>query len=784
MIRITSSHTGLDPIQGEGDMRTAQVLWHQDTQFEDMQNNQNFSVNLLTGFMNHETLNFTQISPQSILLVVEDYENPADPALDYDYIWSDEYSYMSFYLNGTDAVRLNGFWVYFRGETIGNLRFRVFGAEPGIEAATFPNITAPITNWIEVPIAPIIQPGEEQWFWLDTDENSVILNPTSTYLNTFYIGITRALDTDTRIRWVYCDDDEYPDNEDEGDCYGYWGGSNSWSYRERDLFVNVSILPINQSPNPTDIGMRVNNESILDLSSPGSGFWESDLLPPLEARNSNRYYNVSVTWPNFYQWPIEFDLTWSGAFFEPTPVASIFFINEERNAINWTLTLVVDFPANMKNQLLQLKLGKEWGVYSVYRNTIPFTFWSLNQDLLQIMEAEDGLWQISCYSPNYVIDVEVKDHFNRDVNVANFTSRVNIYAHIRDPNGKNVTSGKAELSIYNPENTLLLNKSGLTVSPQGGIILTEWDIATTVHVGGYYSLEITWLNGTEAGSKIRLLLVRLPISPVAFLNSIFPWIIIILGILFTSILLYNHRVLTPKHRSYHEYLQGLADTFDDVDKIRRILIVHKDSGLCILDPIVDEKMDANLLGGLIQAVTTFGISFTENENEDGPHENSSPLQEITYRDFHITVQDGNYIRTAIICSSTPSIQLARHLDKFTSLFETRYQPVLDGWKGRMALFEEGYKLVDEAFQITLRLPHILQEKKTKIIAFSDSERTIFNLARKLLKTQASVNLRELINCNKSNNKNGQLKLFEAIVDLREKGILAPIQIDIPYIFTN
>lgn len=215
-----------------------------------------------------------------------------------------------------------------------------------------------------------------------------------------------------------------------------------------------------------------------------------------------------------------------------------------------------------------------------------------------------------------------------------------------------------------------------------------------------------------------------------------------------------------------------------------VLKQHNNDFLIFLQSIVDEKMDANLLGGLIRAVTTFGISFTENENEDGPHENSSPLQEITYRDFHITVQDGNYIRTAIICSNTPSIQLARHLDKFTSLFETRYQPVLDGWKGRMALFEEGYKLVDEAFQITLRLPHILQEKKTKITAFSDSERTIFNLAMKLLKTQATVNLRELIKCNKSNNKNGQLKLFEAIVDLREKGILAPIPIDIPYIFTN
>jgi hypothetical protein len=781
LMRVASIQTGLDPIQGEGDMRTAQLLWHQHNQFENIKNNQNFSVDLVTGFMNNEALNFSGISPQPILLVVEDYDNPANPALDYEYISSDEYVYMSFYINGTDEVRLDGFWVYFRGETIGNLLFRVYQAEPGTQAATFPKISTPITNWIEVPIAPIIESGQERWFWLDTDENSVILDPASTYLNTFYIGITRALDTDTRIRWVYCEDNANPDNDDEGDCYRYYGG---WTYRTRDLFLNVSIFPLNQDPYPSDINMRVNHEIILDLSSPNSGVWECDLLPPFEATGSTRYYNVSIDWPNFYQWPIEFDVTWSGKFFESTPVASLFYIDEERTGINWTLTLVVDFPANMKNQLLQLQVGKEWEVHSVYRNTLPFTFWSLNQRLLQIIEAEDGLWQIHCYSPNYVIDLEVKDFFNREVNVANFTSRVNIYAHIRDPFGNNVTNGEAELSIYNPENILLLNKSGLTISPEGGIIVTEWDIAATVHVEGYYTLEVTWLNGTEAGSNIKLLFVRLPISPFAFFCSVFPWIILILVILCASILFYNHRVIMPKRRSYYEYLQGLADTFDDVEKIWRILIVHKDSGLCILDPIVDEKMDANLLGGLIQAVTTLGLSFTENENEDIIHENSSPLQEITYRDFHITVQDGDYIRTAVICSSSPSKHLARHLDEFTTRFETRYESELDGWKGRMALFEDGYKLVDEAFQITLRLPHILQKMKTDIIAFSEPERAIYSVTRKLMKTQFSVYLRELINSINPNNKNGQLKFFKAVVDLREKGILTPIQTDIPYTFTN
>ncbi|MFX1300114.1 MAG: hypothetical protein ACFFDE_04155 [Promethearchaeota archaeon] len=657
-------------MQGTENSLLALFTWVQQNSWHNWESQTTFAVNPFQGALTRETLNFTKIQPKPIQLSVEDY-NPANSPYE-DYIWSNEYSYMSFHINGTEAVRVDGFWIYLRGESKGILRYRVYQAQPGIESSTFVNTSVPLTGWTEVPISPTLQPGQEQWFWIETNESALLLDPTKTYANTFYFGIARAYDDDTRINWVYCMDDANPDEADEGDCYGY---INSWSYRTRDLFLNISILPENQHFNPTDVNMEVNGETVANLSSPATGSWDSGpIQPPLDISNSTREFSVTVAWSDFYQWAVEFDVLWSASFQDASTVHSNLHLTSGQEGVNWLLTIIIDFPNDVDNQTILLTFPPDWIIHSVLRNTLPNTAWIINDDLLIITDAEDGLWQILCTVP-------------------------------------------------------------------------------------------------------------LPIT--ATLSGFMFWFIIIFLILFfSSLLFYRQQVLLPRQRIRRQRLQALADSFYDIEKIKRVLLIHKETGLCLLDPIVDKKMKANLVTALIQAITTFGLSLTDFEQSPTGQDDTPSLRQITYRDFHIMVHDGKYMRNAIIFSQPPSGQLHIQLEQLTSRFEEHYADVFEHWAGRLNIFSEAINLVNEYLFITIRLPHTIHDGIIKTVSLSTAERALYNHGKKLSASQGSFLIRDLLSKYQSDRGAKGIEVFEAIFNLRQKGIMVPVQTDFPYSFSN
>ncbi len=655
-------------MQGTENSLLALLSWVQQNSWHNWESQTTFAVNLLRGSLARETLNFTNIQPKPIQLSVEDY-NPAHSPYE-DYIWSNEYSYMSFNINGTEAVRVDGFWIYLRGESKGILRYRVYHAQLGTQSSTFVNTSAPLTDWAEVPISPTLQPGQEGWFWIDTNESTLLLDPTKTYSNTFYFGIARAYDDDTRINWVYCRDDANPDEADEGDCYGY---INSWSYRTRDLFLNISILPENQHFYPTDINMEVNGEAIADLSSPATGTWDSGLIqPPLDTSNSTREFSVTVAWSDFYQWAVEFAVLWSASFQDPSIVHQNIHLTSGQEGVNWLLTIIIDFPNDVENQTILLAFPSDWIIHSVFRNTLPNTAWTIDDDQLIITDAEDGLWHVLCSRP-------------------------------------------------------------------------------------------------------------LPVT--ATLSGFMIWFIFLL-IFLSSLLVYRQRVLLPRQTIRRQRLQTLADSFYDIEKIKRVLLIHKETGLCLLDPIVDKKMKANLVTALIQAITTFGLSLTDFEQSPTGHDDTPSLRQITYRDFHIMVHDGKYMRNAIIFSQPPKGQLHTQLEQLTARFEEHYAAVLENWAGRLNIFGEAIDLVNEYLFITIRLPHTIHDGIIKTVSLSTAERALYNHGKKLSADQGSFLIRDLLNKYQGGRGDKGIEVFEAIFNLRQKGIIVPIQTDFPYSFPH
>jgi hypothetical protein len=188
---------------------------------------------------------------------------------------------------------------------------------------------------------------------------------------------------------------------------------------------------------------------------------------------------------------------------------------------------------------------------------------------------------------------------------------------------------------------------------------------------------------------------------------------------------------------------------------------------------------------LIQAITTFGLSLTETEGSYGPVDDSdTPLREIKYRDFHIIVHDGNYMRNAIIFKQPPSDQLHGRLEQFTAAFEEQYADVLENWAGRLNIFGEAVGLVDQYFFISFRLPHVIRAEQGDGVSLTHLEQRLFDSAKTLSTAQASFFIRDLLDKYQRESSKPSLEVFEAIFRLKQAQLIVPVQTQIPYTLEN
>ncbi len=491
-------------IQGSGAGRSAWLYWNNSQIFTDCNNISDVEVSNDKGLMSRETLNFTQIQAHNLTVVVEDY-NPSS-APDNEYITNYEYIYMGFRIYGTELVRLDGFWVYLHGESSGLVSYRVYTADP-YSSYTRPDLFAPIGPLMQTTI-PTIPPGSEGWVWLDADETTLLVDPSATEQNTFYLGLWRGLSS-TVIRWTYVHDASSPDNDDEGDA---WRGSSvsgwSWTYHTRDYFLNVSIAPFIQTPNPSDINLQVNSSTVLNQILPGTGWWDSGKLePPINMTEATRKYDITLLWPDFYQWPVTFDIIWQASFLNLELASTTFQTWSMLSEVDWNITLDAQFSSGAFDKIINITIEEDWNVLSVFLESTLHSTWTEDVDYILISNADDGIWHLLCEAPNYVTSVEVLNPENTTTTQANSTSLVTIRGYVSDTSARNVTNGNGYLSVYDPDGTLNFTDSSSVVMPPGGIVDVQWRIWETAQKPGNYTLHIAWTNGTEAGENTTMLSV-------------------------------------------------------------------------------------------------------------------------------------------------------------------------------------------------------------------------------------------------------------------------------------
>jgi hypothetical protein len=267
------------------------------------------------------------------------------------------------------------------------------------------------------------------------------------------------------------------------------------------------------------------------------------------------------------------------------------------------------------------------------------------------------------------------------------------------------------------------------------------------------------------------------VHPINIMISYLPWIAIISFVVVGSTLFYRQRVFLPKRRRRLAKYQTIADTFSDVANLNRLLVLHKESGICVFDPFAEESQDATLVAGFLQAISTFGHDLADSPGlTNGDKGEATTLRELQYEGFRILIHDGQFVRNALVLGGTPSEQLRERLENFTKAFETRYKGDFEHWDGRVDQFNSASDLVEEIFLISLRHPHTVVQRKPRGVQLTSLESDIHSLSKELTKDREYVFLGQILSTYLAASKTSKLEALMAIYQLRVKGLFEPIQL--------
>ncbi|MFX0069170.1 MAG: hypothetical protein ACFE7I_08870, partial [Candidatus Hodarchaeota archaeon] len=230
---------------------------------------------------------------------------------------------------------------------------------------------------------------------------------------------------------------------------------------------------------------------------------------------------------------------------------------------------------------------------------------------------------------------------------------------------------------------------------------------------------------------------------------------------------YRHLIIVPQRKRKLVAMEKAAETFRNVRNIQDLLILEKQSGLVLFErPFREKPFNPDLFGGFIQAIASFGGEIAEGAEVS--------LQELTYRDFRILLNDGNYIRTALILADSPTETLLVKLKLFTAAFEETYHKQISEFNGSVEVFDDAFDLIDDIFELTLILPHKLPPETLMAKDLTSLQKDLILLVKELLKKKDYFYPSELISFAMTMRKETMLEITEAVYHLVKNKCFVPI----------
>ncbi|MFX0138200.1 MAG: hypothetical protein ACFFDN_31450 [Candidatus Hodarchaeota archaeon] len=169
------------------------------------------------------------------------------------------------------------------------------------------------------------------------------------------------------------------------------------------------------------------------------------------------------------------------------------------------------------------------------------------------------------------------------------------------------------------------------------------------------------------------------------------------------------KIIQTKSKTYQDTFKDQKDTLENInDKIeklilkinelerqyslnilRYLMILHQTSGVSIFSHNFSGiELDSDLMGGFLTAIQSFGTEISRE---------TTPIKKLEYKAFEISMEDGKFIRAALILVGPITSYLKSKLLEFITEFESKYENHLVNWTGNISLFRGIREFTEELF---------------------------------------------------------------------------------------
>ena len=522
-----------------------------------------------------------------------------------------------------------------------------------------------------------------------------------------------------------------------------------WSLME---IYNCSILPPNPSGGWYSTTQSLENYKIITVNNISDGIWKigmnSSKTPLLFAINSTDTYidkviNVDIEIQNEYGGAIHFEIYNSDSDIIYSEIKTLNETSFENSvSYNWDIFSTTKLPGTYH-------LKASWILYNE-----THVFLALNTT--EIM--------VSKYNVNLEI-LNIEDLSKTFI----YGSDILIQGRITNNETGTVIEGEPIIAEFY-DNTFNLIDTKSDVSNNEGIIQMEYTLPT-----GYSKLSVKLVynaSGTyySTGQSIQTLEIELISQTEYNLNIFFkflPYIGAILGIFITTIVAIKYR-----KSKMRKLWAGDAKVLDDLVKISHIMIIHKEVGVSIYNKQISlEDIDPDLISGFLQAISQFRSEIKKDtDSAEGKG------FEMDYGDFKIVINDGNFIRMALILDGIPSEKLKENQELFIEDFERKFDMILKDFTGDITELRDADDLIEKHFNISLIYPLQLA-KHYGVIKIKGLEKALVEVADQILKEKKFFFISSLLNFVLAGRKASRDEIISVIIDLKRKGVIIPATIE-------
>ena len=340
-----------------------------------------------------------------------------------------------------------------------------------------------------------IAPTANGWLYIDLIDT--FLNNSNTDNKTWFLGVVRTSGGGS-IQWRYTDDTVTNNNS-----YAYYSNA-GWTYEPRDYLLEIGLAPINATPYPQTIGLKINNTQVVDYGI-GSGYWTS--IEELQSSSGILSFTITSDWNALSLNITEVQMNYTKTDLQ---ASSEFNVLKGESKISWNVSRSNGFnyfdPRINNYTTINFTISANWNDINVFNSSVNKTNDILIRNLnngykeVQVFNAGNGtFWFLNATSSNLLQSIDTYENSNPK-SIFNYSSII----HFNTTFSKTITQndGIINLSVYSPtaiNDELNFTELYSSFGPASEISLGDWDVSDNITQYGFFRVQVSWNNDTDAG---------------------------------------------------------------------------------------------------------------------------------------------------------------------------------------------------------------------------------------------------------------------------------------------